>query len=608
MTELIQCATCHHQNRTDAKFCAHCGHDLEFPPAEELSPPAKVMDAGSGIIQEVKQSWTQAKNLIKNLLADSEPAGTPAPQTTVKIVSRSSNLTQLLPGAIIDDVSIVLQVFPLDYSNYYLVFDRQCSNCRHQDQPDPGGVCAHCHLPLPRFLVHETSSNPSETSGNLPEPELIHLSANSPFIVPHYRVRYGDERNYVWLPPLAQWRSLAKVKTPLHLAQVIAWGQHIASALMALNGYSYYDPHPSGIEKIIIDGNTACLANLTSFRQLPAKNKIAGVGRDTAFLARVLYHLATGSQIDRRKQPDTSRLPSTFKPVIEQGIQGDYPSVEQMSTELSRCVIGDEYSPTLKPVVGQLTNPGQVRTNNEDNLFSYSTIKAQATRDVIIGLYIVADGMGGHAAGEIASKRVIDMVSTMMIDWITGAVELPGLKFITSRLSETPEAMLRAAVQKANLDLYQQARSSGNNMGTTLTAALLIGDTAYIANVGDSRTCLLHNGNLEQVTHDHSLVASMVAAGIIQPQEIRAHPQRNQIYRSLGNKPQLEVDVFTRTLQRGDQLLLCSDGLWEMVLDDDIKKLVYEAVNPQAACENLIQKANQAGGEDNITAIVVKLE
>jgi protein phosphatase len=145
-------------------------------------------------------------------------------------------------------------------------------------------------------------------------------------------------------------------------------------------------------------------------------------------------------------------------------------------------------------------------------------------------------------------------------------------------------------------------------MGTTLTAALVIGDAATIANVGDSRTYLWRNGVLRQVTRDHSLVASLVQAGMVKPEEVRGHPQRNQVYRTLGVKPDVEVDIFTETLQRGDRLILCSDGLWEMVGDAEIGRTVGQARSPQEACRTLIQQANKAGGKDNVTVIVVKME
>ena len=156
--------------------------------------------------------------------------------------------------------------------------------------------------------------------------------------------------------------------------------------------------------------------------------------------------------------------------------------------------------------------------------------------------------------------------------------------------------------------MQHYARSRNSNLGSTITAALLIGDTATIANVGDSRTYRMRNNQLTQITRDHSLVARLVETNIISPEEVRSHPQRNQIYRNLGHKPEVAVDTFTVPLQRGDRLILCSDGLWEMVLDQDIVRIINTSRTPQEACDQLILAANAAGGDDNISVIVIEME
>ncbi|HCI81749.1 MAG TPA: protein phosphatase, partial [Ktedonobacter sp.] len=149
-------------------------------------------------------------------------------------------------------------------------------------------------------------------------------------------------------------------------------------------------------------------------------------------------------------------------------------------------------------------------------------------------------------------------------------------------------------------------------MGTTLTAALIV-DTktsvmAYVVNAGDSRTYLLGKGEpLLQITRDHSLVANLVAAGAIAPNDVYEHPERNKIYRSLGNSASIDIDWFTRELRSGDTLLLCSDGLWEMVRDPEIERILRQPDEPTALCNQLIQSALQGGGADNISAIVVRI-
>jgi serine/threonine protein phosphatase PrpC len=178
---------------------------------------------------------------------------------------------------------------------------------------------------------------------------------------------------------------------------------------------------------------------------------------------------------------------------------------------------------------------------------------------------------------------------------------------VTQKLYATPGEILKEAVAKANRKVYEVARQQRINMGTTVTAALLEGPRAYVVNVGDSRTYRLRNGALEKVTRDHSLVANLVQAGVITEEEVYTHPNRNQIFRSLGEKPEVEVDLFPIDLKKGDQLILCSDGLWEMVRDPQIRDILLRTPDPQTACDALVRAAYDAGGEDNITVIIARV-
>jgi protein phosphatase len=145
-------------------------------------------------------------------------------------------------------------------------------------------------------------------------------------------------------------------------------------------------------------------------------------------------------------------------------------------------------------------------------------------------------------------------------------------------------------------------------MGTTFTMALVAGDRAIVGNVGDSRTYLFRDGRLRRITRDHSLVQRLVDLGQIAEDDIYSHPQRNAVLRSLGDRSEIEIDVFTERLRPGDALLLCSDGQWEMTRDPDMERLLAREEPPQAVCEALVAAANQAGGEDNIAVILVRFE
>jgi serine/threonine protein phosphatase PrpC len=167
--------------------------------------------------------------------------------------------------------------------------------------------------------------------------------------------------------------------------------------------------------------------------------------------------------------------------------------------------------------------------------------------------------------------------------------------------------LLVDGVQTANQAVHQQNVDKHADMGTTMTAALIVNEMAYVSNVGDSRTYLYREseGKLRKVTNDHSVVASLVEAGIIQPDDIYTHPKRNQIYRSLGEKAAIEIDAFEEQTQEGDRFILCSDGLWDMVRDPQIESIVKRMdKDTQSVADALIQAALKGGGEDNVSVIV----
>ena len=271
-----------------------------------------------------------------------------------------------------------------------------------------------------------------------------------------------------------------------------------------------------------------------------------------------------------------------------------------------------------------LTDVGRERGHNEDAIFYLVTRDA---RDEPLGLFIVADGVGGQMAGELASQWAVAAVRESLRDLLAppGPAQTTPLdakrtqnvalsKVETVRL--TPGHTLRDravhAVESGNLTVYAHTRErpeEAGNAGTTLTMALVHGSQAIIANVGDSRTYLLRADDIRQLTRDHSLVASLVSAGNVKPEDVFTHPARNVIVRSLGREAQVEVDAFEEQVRAGDTLLLCSDGLWEMVRDDKtIASLARGAARPMDACRALIDAANAAGGSDNISVIVVRVE
>jgi len=259
-------------------------------------------------------------------------------------------------------------------------------------------------------------------------------------------------------------------------------------------------------------------------------------------------------------------------------------------------------SRNLSLAVGYLTDPGIKRKHkpNEDSLFAMQGTGTYNSLPQEFGLFVVADGMGGHANGQDASRMAIQNI----IDYI-----LPRISAEKHMEDEAFRNLLRDGVQCANQAVHQRNLEERADMGTTMTATLIVGATAYVANVGDSRTYLYREPDgLSKITNDHSVVASLVEAGIIKPDDIYTHPKRNQIYRSLGEKPVVDVDSFKVSLKAGDKLLLCSDGLWDMVRDPEIQRLMsVPASSPSKMGQELIQAALDGGGEDNVSVIVLSL-
>ena len=248
-----------------------------------------------------------------------------------------------------------------------------------------------------------------------------------------------------------------------------------------------------------------------------------------------------------------------------------------------------------------LTDAGVKRKNdpNQDSILAMHGARLQDGAPQSFGLFVVADGMGGHQNGREASMHAIEVLVNSVVQPL-----VDGSALSDDALLE----LLKASIEKANLSLHRRNLRQHTDMGTTITAALVTGDIAHLANVGDSRIYHLQQEfPLRQVTVDHSVVAGLVAAGVIRPDEIYTHPKRNQIYRSLGEKEEVDVDVFRIMLQPQDLLLLCSDGLWEMVRDPQIESVLRAHTEPQEVATHLIEEANANGGVDNISAVIVRM-
>jgi protein phosphatase len=254
-----------------------------------------------------------------------------------------------------------------------------------------------------------------------------------------------------------------------------------------------------------------------------------------------------------------------------------------------------------------LTHPGKVRNNNEDVVLYHIPEVSNGDRR---GLFIVADGVGGHLAGEVASKLAVKTICDSLKDFLDG-------EFIINFNDDLEKddffyesylgGLLKATVEQANYEVFEYSlnnQAEAANLSTTLTCGLVNGSILVIAHVGDSRAYRLRRGALEQITRDHTFVGEMVRNGSYPPSAVYDHPRRHMIIRALGREPSVNVDIEILQIQEGDRLLFCSDGLWEMVRDSNITKILSSAGSPQEAVERLFESAMEAGGEDNIGVVI----
>jgi len=243
---------------------------------------------------------------------------------------------------------------------------------------------------------------------------------------------------------------------------------------------------------------------------------------------------------------------------------------------------------------------GKQRELNEDSLLAITSTMAGNSGNLPFGLYIIADGMGGHQFGEVASNAAIRTVA----GYVLRKFHTYLFQIKTDTMDESFQEIMLAAVSEAQRAIQREAPGSG----TTLTAALVLGQQITVAHVGDSRAYFVYpDGRIEAITRDHSLVKRLEELGHISPEEAENYPHRNVLYRALGQGEILEPDIFTVAFPQPAFLMICSDGLWGVVSEQDLVRSITEAPNLQRACQNLVTAANTAGGPDNISVVLAQL-
>jgi PPM family protein phosphatase len=289
-----------------------------------------------------------------------------------------------------------------------------------------------------------------------------------------------------------------------------------------------------------------------------------------------------------------------FKPA--DGKKEIRPSIETapLSQEQLQAVARVEL--TLNPAqfaVGTSQSVGRQRDHNEDTLFALTAVIADGQRDLPLGVFVIADGMGGHQHGEVASSAA---ARTMVEHLLTRLY--PALFAMNGEgLEESLQEVMESGVKESHKSVVRMAPGGG----TTLTAVLAVGEQVTLAHVGDSRAYFIYpDGRINAITQDHSLVRRLQELGQITEKEALIHPQRNVLYRALGQPEPFRPDITTHQFPSLGYLMLCSDGLWSMIPENDIFRIVTTAKNLPEACNDLVAAANAAGGPDNISVVLVK--
>ncbi|MBK8419550.1 protein phosphatase 2C domain-containing protein [Candidatus Villigracilis saccharophilus] len=286
----------------------------------------------------------------------------------------------------------------------------------------------------------------------------------------------------------------------------------------------------------------------------------------------------------------------------EKQIQIDMATTAPLSDQQISSIIAVQ---NLKNETKQLTasvgqSVGKQRDHNEDSVLALTSIISGSTESIPFGLYIVADGMGGHQFGEVASNAAVRIMG--------GNITKKFHSYLYNLPSVSLQESLQEVMETSIAEAHQYVQREAPGSGTTVTAALVLGQQVTIAHVGDSRAYSIYpDGRIDAITRDHSLVKRLEELGHLSKDEVENFPHRNVLIRALGQGDTLEADIFTIPFPQTGYLMICSDGLWGVISEKEILRCITEAPNLNRACQNLVEAANEAGGPDNITVILAQM-
>lgn len=535
---------------------------------------------------------------------------------TTQLLEIEAKDSDLKPGDFLNNRYEIIESLPnIGPLKCYTALDHEntsrCGTCGTVNDLDPVVFCERCGYQIPgsRFLVLEVEEAQTRVFELLIATRLSHEG-----VFRFFEMFSQNERNYI----VAQNRyhkKLSDIVTNIPFSQAWNWTISLIGAVVFLHQQHVFnvDFTPEGI---FIFPSGPKLLNFTT-ALVTKKNVERWIKSDIKNLAKTLVQL-----LPKIEPKDENML--YVKSIFMNAVQGGYSRIRDFIDDVieiddnfeSRGRLINEKKTvflTNKGVsisIGMASDVGMVRNLNEDSVSALELTNIIQSISTPYGLYMVADGMGGHDAGEEASKLAVEYVTRKIIDSFNGTFELT---------ENEVRQILDDAVFSANREINKVARLKNNNMGTTITIAYTSNNRAFILNVGDARAYWHSKNKLELITQDHSLVYRLYKIGQLTYDEIYQHPQNNQILCSLG-EPDLQQSLvnlseqanhpyfFNIPLERGDGLLLCTDGLWQMLPDRQIETVLNQNPHPQNAVDELVYLANQNGGDDNISLIYVKTQ
>ena len=612
----MKCAVCGAHNPPDARFCRRCSEPLPRETQLESSAASNAGDVTTAPLVDEEALGTRpfgAHAATRPLDGGEQAQPAPAPDgiDDTQPLPRPRYLFEALPiGALVGALPYeILSMISEDGSvNTYAAQDRRqhtrCRACVYSSNSFGDEYCQQCGAPLagiephhPQFIIKESiAADAIAIERRLADMHMHHGGALLP--VDTFSESIAGARRYYVVLPQPSPRTGASLAAPQELLDVLQWGVMLSESLAFLHG-RHIAFGGAELSHISLDGKMARWFDFTSAHIVSEGVQARRLFReDVASLAATLFVLLTGQIYSRRVMLEPPSLMQLFGDVFN----GQLVTAASLADRL-RSALGEVRRPTSYDLrVGRLTDVGHQRQLNEDSLLALDIGQVHRSVSRPVGVYVVADGAGGHAAGDVASGIAIRVIARQALGGLLPQLLDDALPHVDVA------AWLRSAIQAANEAVHRQRAVSRTDMGTVLVMAVILGGETHIAHVGDSRAYLVTQAGIKQLTVDHSLVQRLVDTGQITREEARTHENRNVIYKMIGDRPKIEPDVQHLTLAPGDSLLLCSDGLCQYVGDDDIHQIILSAPSPQEACRRLIDAANRAGGPDNITAIVVQID